>query len=168
MGNNEHGSKQPACFQVYNHTCVSTVVLWLCVMQQQMICNIKISPFLCAFSHKKSHFKCCKTNTLSLRHLWREGDLRGEALIEEPLLLGKPKSALISCNKALRVQPEPEALLRALYKCEWTVWACYCCWCAAVAAPSRPWSLSTHMICSSLTAPSSHRCEVPATRCATG
>ena len=58
--------------------------------------SITHDPTARNFSHQGSHFKCHKTHTSSLRHLWREENLRGKAPIEKPLLLGKHKGGIFA------------------------------------------------------------------------
>ena len=56
----------------------------LCTMQHDGLKNQNFTTS-CAFSHKKSHFECHKTHTLSLQRLWKGGGLGGEAPIGRPL-----------------------------------------------------------------------------------
>ena len=58
----------------------------------------------CAFSHKKSHFECHKTHTLSLRRLWKGGDLGGEAPIGRPLSLRKPRGGFPHLAHGIKIR----------------------------------------------------------------
>ena len=104
MDDDEHQSKPSACFQGYNRTlCPRVVMSLLCTMQHGGLQNQNLTTS-CAFSHKKSHFECHKTHTLSLRRLWKGGDLGGEAPIGRPLLLRKPRGGFPHLAHGIKIR----------------------------------------------------------------
>ena len=80
MGNNERESKQSLCFQIYNYTCVlkcSCVVVVCYETTNDKQNHEENLTVLCAFSHKKSHFKCHKTHTLKPAAPVERGESKG-------------------------------------------------------------------------------------------
>ena len=95
--NNQHA------FRVTIALCVRVVMSLLCTMQHGGLQNQNLTT-LCAFSHKGSHFECHKTHTLSLRRLWKGGDLGGGAPIGRPLFLRKPRGGFPHLAHGIKIR----------------------------------------------------------------